>query len=139
MRGALHAASLTGWLHQLIARGGRLAGHGVRDGQAIIATLRHLLIRVPAWLVRPTGPLTLRLQPARRGPHPHPRTARDVLAPTGRLGPRPVPEPVHRGDTRALELRRFRGQSYFGSHLSRLRRKSKEGMKKYSPPLSVIN
>jgi hypothetical protein len=66
MWGALLAASLAGWLHQLTARAspdGRLLGHGVRDGQAMIATLRHRLIRVPARLVRHAGTLTLRLPP----------------------------------------------------------------------------
>jgi len=66
MWGALIATSLTGWLHQLTARpaaDGTLAGHGVRDGQAMIATLRHRLIRVPARLVRHAGTLTLRLPP----------------------------------------------------------------------------
>ena len=38
-------------------------GHGVRDGQAMIATLRHRLIRVPARLVRHAGALILRLPP----------------------------------------------------------------------------
>jgi hypothetical protein len=66
MWGALLAASLTGWLHQLTARStadGTLAGHGARNGQAMIATLRHRLIRVPARLVRHAGALTLRLPP----------------------------------------------------------------------------
>jgi Transposase DDE domain group 1 len=66
MWGALLAASLTGWLHQLTARtapDGSLLGYGVRDGQAMIATLRHRLIRVPARLVRHAGTLTLRLPP----------------------------------------------------------------------------
>ena len=66
MWGALLAANITGWLHQLTATptgDGRLAGHGVRDGQAMIATLRHRLIRVPARLVRHAGALTLRLPP----------------------------------------------------------------------------
>lgn len=66
MWGALLAASLTGWLHQLTARtgpDGRLLGHGVRDGQAMIATLRHRLIRIPARLVRHAGTLILRLPP----------------------------------------------------------------------------
>lgn len=66
MWGALLAASLTGWLHQLTATptpDGRLLGHGVRDGQAMIATLRHRLIRVPARLVRHAGALVLRLPP----------------------------------------------------------------------------
>jgi hypothetical protein len=66
MWGALLAASLTGWLHQLTATptaDGGLLGHGVRDGQAMIATLRHRLIRVPARLVRHADALILRLPP----------------------------------------------------------------------------
>jgi hypothetical protein len=66
MWGALLAVSIAGWLHQLTATpgpGGRLVGHGVRDGQAMIATLRHRLIRVPARLVRHAGALDLRLSP----------------------------------------------------------------------------
>jgi Transposase DDE domain group 1 len=66
MWGALLAASLTGWLHQLTATptaDGSLIGHGVRDGQAMIATLRHRLIRVPARLVHHAGALILRLPP----------------------------------------------------------------------------
>jgi Transposase DDE domain group 1 len=65
MWGALLAASIAGWLHQLTATrsGARLFGHGIRGGQAMIATLRHRLIRVPARLVRHGGTLTLRLPP----------------------------------------------------------------------------
>ena len=66
MWGALLAASIAGWLHQLTATpgpGNTLLGHGVREGQAMIATLRHRLIRVPARLVRHAGQLTLRLPP----------------------------------------------------------------------------
>jgi Transposase DDE domain group 1 len=65
MWGALLAASIAGWLHQLTATrsGARLSGHGVRGGQAMIATLRHRLIRVPARLVHHAGALTLRLPP----------------------------------------------------------------------------
>jgi len=65
MWGALLAASIAGWLHQLTATGSgvRLFGHGIRGGQAMIATLRHRLIRVPARLVRHGGELTLRLPP----------------------------------------------------------------------------
>src|SRR5690349_14853826 len=54
MWGALLAASIAGWLHQLTATPGpgqRLFGHGLRGGQAMIATLRHRLIRVPARLI----------------------------------------------------------------------------------------
>ena len=66
MWGALLAVSIAGWIHQLTATpgpGGQLAGHGVREGQAMIATLRHKLIRVPARLIRHAGALTLRLPP----------------------------------------------------------------------------
>jgi len=66
MWGALLAVSIAGWLHQLTATpgpDGTLTGHGVRDGQAMIATLRHKLIRVPARLVRHAGALELRLPP----------------------------------------------------------------------------
>ncbi|HEX6402135.1 MAG TPA: IS1380 family transposase [Pseudonocardiaceae bacterium] len=66
MWGALLAASIAGWLHQLTATvepGGRLLGHGVRSGQAMIATLRHRLIRVPARLIRHARGLELRLPP----------------------------------------------------------------------------
>jgi hypothetical protein len=66
MWGALLAASIAGWLHQLTATPGpaaTLIGHGVRDGQAMIATLRHRLIRVPARLIRHAGALDLRLPP----------------------------------------------------------------------------
>lgn len=66
MWGALLAASIAGWLHQLtVATAGEdiLAGHGVRGGKAMIATLRHRLIRVPARLVRHAGQYILRPPP----------------------------------------------------------------------------
>jgi hypothetical protein len=66
MWGALLAVSIAGWCHQLTATpgpGGQLLGHGVREGQAMIATLRHRLIRVPARLICHAGALTLRLPP----------------------------------------------------------------------------
>jgi hypothetical protein len=66
MWGALLAVSIAGWLHQLTATPGpaaTLTGHGVREGQAMIATLRHRLICVPARLVRHAGVITLRLPP----------------------------------------------------------------------------
>jgi hypothetical protein len=51
MWGALLATSLAGWLHQLTAtpdpHGPGLLGWGVREGKAMIATLRHRLICVP--------------------------------------------------------------------------------------------
>lgn len=55
MWGALLATSIAGWLHQLTAAPGpgtTLLGHGVREGQAMIATLRRRLIHVPARLIR---------------------------------------------------------------------------------------
>ena len=99
MWGALLAATLTGWLHHLTATTphGRLAGHGVRGGQAMIATLRWRLIAVPARLVRHARGLTLRLAA-------RPDLLAEVLArlralPTlpdhGRTRPQPAPEPAH--------------------------------------------
>ncbi|HEY6423037.1 MAG TPA: IS1380 family transposase [Pseudonocardiaceae bacterium] len=66
MGGALLAVNIAGWLHHLTATpgpGNTLLGHGVREGQAMIATLRHKLIRVPARLVRHAGAFDLRLPP----------------------------------------------------------------------------
>lgn len=66
MWGALLAASIAGWLHQLtgvLAGADLLAGHGTRDGKAMIATLRHRLIADPARLVRHAGRLVLRPAP----------------------------------------------------------------------------
>jgi hypothetical protein len=65
MWAALLATTLAGWLHHLTATTDheRLVGHGVRGGQAMIATLRWRLIAVPARLVRHARGLTLRLPP----------------------------------------------------------------------------
>ena len=66
MWGALLAATMAAWLHQLTARtAGQdiLAGHGVRGGKAMIATLRWRLIAVPGRLTRHARHLTLRLPP----------------------------------------------------------------------------
>ena len=66
MRGALLAASMAAWLHQLTTptRGKTiLEGHGTRGGKAMIATLRRRLISIPARLVRHAGQLILRLPP----------------------------------------------------------------------------
>ena len=55
MWGALLAATMAAWLHQLttvIAGEDILAGHGVRGGKAMIATLRWRLIAVPGRLIR---------------------------------------------------------------------------------------
>ena len=66
MWGALLAASMAAWLHQLTAitaGGDILAGHGVRGGKAMIATLRWRLIAVPGRLIRHARHLVLRLPP----------------------------------------------------------------------------
>jgi hypothetical protein len=66
MWGALLAASMAAWLHQLTATalGEDIAhGHGVRGGKAMIATLRWRLIAVPGRVIRHARHLTLRLPP----------------------------------------------------------------------------
>jgi Transposase DDE domain group 1 len=66
MWGALLAATMAAWLHQLTAiTAGKdiLAGHGVRGGKAMIATLRWRLIAIPGRLVRHARHLVLRLPP----------------------------------------------------------------------------
>jgi Transposase DDE domain group 1 len=66
MWGALLAASMAAWLHQLTATAlGQdiVHGHGVRGGKAMIATLRWRLIAVPGRLIRHARHLTLRLPP----------------------------------------------------------------------------
>jgi Transposase DDE domain group 1 len=66
MWGALLAASMAAWLHQLTgaALGEDIVhGHGVRGGKAMIATLRWRLIAVPGRLIRHARHLVLRLPP----------------------------------------------------------------------------
>ena len=66
MWGALLAAGIAGWLHHLtgvIAGPDLIAGHGIRDGKAMIATLRRRLITFPARLIRHAGRLVLRPAP----------------------------------------------------------------------------
>ena len=66
MWGALLAATMAAWLHQLTAttRGEDIIqGHGVRGGKAMIATLRRLLIAIPGRLTRHARHLILRLPP----------------------------------------------------------------------------
>jgi Transposase DDE domain group 1 len=66
MWGGLLAANMAAWLHQLTARTAGediLAGHGVRGGKAMIATLRWRLIAVPGRLTRHARHLVLRLPP----------------------------------------------------------------------------
>jgi Transposase DDE domain group 1 len=69
MRGALLAACMAAWLHQLTAvTAGEdiLAGHGVRGGKARIAILRWRLIAIPGRLIRHGRQLILRLPPGNR-------------------------------------------------------------------------
>ncbi len=66
MRGALLAANIAAWLHQLTAvTAGQdiIYGHGVRGGKAMIAALRWPLIAVPGRLIRHARHLVLRLPP----------------------------------------------------------------------------
>jgi len=66
MWGALLAATMAAWLHQLTATTAGediVAGHGVRGGKAMIATLRWRLIAVPGRLIRHARHLILRLPP----------------------------------------------------------------------------
>jgi hypothetical protein len=66
MWGALLAASMAAWLHQLTgltAGEDILHGHGIRGGKAMIATLRWRLIAVPGRLIRHARHLVLRLPP----------------------------------------------------------------------------
>jgi hypothetical protein len=66
MWGALLAATMAAWLHQLTATAlgeDIVHGHGVRGGKAMIATLRWRLIAVPGRLTRHARHLTLRLPP----------------------------------------------------------------------------
>ena len=66
MWGALLAASMAAWLHQLTARTAGediIHGHGARGGKAMIATLRWRLIAVPGRLIRHARHLILRLPP----------------------------------------------------------------------------
>ena len=66
MWGALLAASIAAWLHQLTSTvfGEDIVhGHGARGGKAMIATLRWRLIAVPGRLIRHARHLVLRLPP----------------------------------------------------------------------------
>jgi Transposase DDE domain group 1 len=66
MWGALLAANMAAWLHQLTALAvgeDILHGHGVRGGKAMIATLRRRLVAVPGRLIRHARHLILRLPP----------------------------------------------------------------------------
>jgi hypothetical protein len=66
MWGALLAAAMAAWLHQLTATAAGediVHGHGVRGGKAMIATLRWRLITVPGRLTRHARNLVLRLPP----------------------------------------------------------------------------
>ena len=110
MWGALLAASMAAWLHQLTAatRGETiLAGHGIRGGKAMIATLRRRLIGIPGTAGPPRPPpdpaAAARPRPARRGPRPPAGPPRDALT-TGRPAPTGTRNPRTRRDTRASSL-----------------------------------
>jgi hypothetical protein len=67
MWGALLAAAMAAWLRQLTAvTAGEdiLAGHGVRSGKAMIATLRWPLIAAPGRLIRHARRLVCGSRPA---------------------------------------------------------------------------
>ena len=71
MWGALLAANIAAWCHQLTGvlsddHTGIAAGHGVDGGKAMIATLRRRLIAIPARLIRHARSLTLRPAPTHR-------------------------------------------------------------------------
>lgn len=73
MWGALLAANIAAWLHQLTGvltddHTGIAAGHGVDGGKAMIATLRRRLIAIPARLIRHARTFTLRPAPGHREP-----------------------------------------------------------------------
>ncbi|MGI8306376.1 IS1380 family transposase [Saccharopolyspora hattusasensis] len=65
MHGALLAVNIAAWLHELTGKpdGETVTGHGIRGGKAMIATLRHRLICVPARLISHAGQAILRLPP----------------------------------------------------------------------------
>ncbi len=100
MWGALLAATMAAWLHQLttLTTGEEiLAGHGVRGGKAMIATLRWRLIAVPGLPAHPPRPpadpaAAARPAPARRDPRPAAGTARPSLTRASEAAaPRPGP------------------------------------------------
>jgi hypothetical protein len=113
MWGALLAATMAAWLHQLTGTTvgeDIVAGHGVRGGKAMIATLRWRLIAVPgpADPPRPPPGTAASAWPlgASRGPGPAAGTARPRLTtPAPSPGspslstacqPRPAERPAHR-------------------------------------------
>jgi hypothetical protein len=84
MWGALLAAAMAAWLHQLTATAlgeDIVHGHGVRGGKAMIATLRWRLIAVPGRLIRHARHLTLRLPPGHYLLHEVLARLRDLPAP----------------------------------------------------------
>jgi hypothetical protein len=107
MWGALIATSLGGWLHHLTAipgpdaahRPAPLLGPGIRDGKAMIAILRHRLIRVPGRVIHHAGQLTLRLPPHSSASQRDPRLPQSSLhsALTRPHRPQPPWNPPTRG------------------------------------------
>ena len=86
MWASLIAAAIAAWCHQLtgVISGGELvAGHGVRGGKAMIATLRRALIAIPARLVSHGGQLIMRLAPGEHLLPPILAAIRALPAPAG--------------------------------------------------------
>jgi hypothetical protein len=84
MWGALLAATMAAWLHQLTAMAfgeDIVHGHGVRGGKAMIATLRWRLIAVPGRLIRHARHLILRLPPGHELLHEVLARLRELPAP----------------------------------------------------------
>ena len=110
MWGALLAASMAAWLHQLTTptRGETiLDGHGVRGGKAMIGTLRRRLIAVPARLVHHAGSSSCGCRPATAcSPRSSPACGHSPRCPDHRPhGPAPRTwNPRTRRDTRASSL-----------------------------------
>jgi hypothetical protein len=93
--GALLAAVLTAWLHHLTATDGRLIGHGIRAGPAMITTLRWRLLAVP-------GPP----DPSRPPDHPAPTARRRPARPRSSPclnRPDQAERPQHSPETRSPE------------------------------------
>jgi hypothetical protein len=99
MWGALLATSLADWLHQLTATpdpGGGLLGWGVREGKAMIDTLRHRLVCVPARLIHHAAALILRLPPGHNcSPRSSPACAPYPQRPDPANTAPTTPEPAH--------------------------------------------
>ena len=92
-------ATIAGWMHQLTATtrpDGTLAGHGVRDGKAMISTLRRRLVRIPAASsATPAGSPYDYHQATTSSPRSSPASAPYRHRPDHRPRPRQPPEPAN--------------------------------------------